>query len=131
MSALSDRSQRRVPYLAVALVVSAPALMWLGLAGSVAGLYAAAFILGFFMTSALPVGMEYSAEITAPTPGRHLQRVDPAGGPDLSGVRLPDGRHPDVFRVVRSLALRARRSAPPGRAGRVAPARTGTAPRDG
>ncbi len=68
MSALSDRSQRRVPYLAVALIVSAPALMWLGLAGSVAGLYAAAFILGFFMTSALPVGMEYSAEITAPTP---------------------------------------------------------------
>ncbi len=68
MSALSDRSQRRVPYLAVALIVSAPALMWLALAGSVAGLYAAAFILGFFMTSALPVGMEYSAEITAPTP---------------------------------------------------------------
>lgn len=68
ISALSDRSQRRVPYLAVALVISAPALMWLALAGSVTGLYAAAFILGFFMTSALPVGMEYSAEITAPTP---------------------------------------------------------------
>jgi hypothetical protein len=31
-------------------------------------LYAAAFVLGFFLTSALPVGMEYSAEITAPTP---------------------------------------------------------------
>ena len=68
ISALSDRSQRRVPYLAGALIISAPALMWLALAGSAAGLYAAAFILGFFMTSALPVGMEYSAEITAPTP---------------------------------------------------------------
>ena len=68
ISALSDRSQRRVPYLAGALVISAPALIWLTLAGSVVGLYAAAFLLGFFMTSALPVGMEYSAEITAPTP---------------------------------------------------------------
>jgi len=68
VSALSDRAQRRVPYLAVALIVSAPALLGLALAGSLAGLYAAAFVLGFFLTSALPVGMEYSAEITAPTP---------------------------------------------------------------
>lgn len=68
ISALSDRQQRRVPYLAVALVVSSFALLWLSLAGSLAGLYTSAFVLGFFMTSALPVGMQYSAEITAPTP---------------------------------------------------------------
>jgi MFS family permease len=68
ISALSDRSGRRVPYLAVALALAAPALLWVALAGSLAGLFAAAFLLGFFMTSALPVGMQYSAEITAPTP---------------------------------------------------------------
>jgi MFS family permease len=68
ISALSDRSRRRIPFLAAALLVSAPALLWLTLAGSLEGLFGAAFVLGFFMTSALPVGMQYSAEITAPTP---------------------------------------------------------------
>jgi MFS family permease len=68
MSALSDRSGRRLPYLTLALVASAPALVWLTFAGSLVSLLTAAFLLGFFMTSALPVGMQYAAEITAPTP---------------------------------------------------------------
>ena len=74
MSALSDRSGRRVPFLALALIVSAPALLWVTFAGSLAGLNAAAFLLGFFMTSALPVGMQYAAEITAP-----CRRARPTG----------------------------------------------------
>jgi MFS family permease len=68
MSSLSDRSGRRVPYLALSLVVAAPALLWLTFADSLLGLNAAAFLLGFFMTSALPVGLQYAAEITAPLP---------------------------------------------------------------
>ena len=68
MSALSDRSGRRVPFMALALVVAAPALLWLTFAGSLLGLYVAAFLVGFFMTSALPVGLQYAAEITAPLP---------------------------------------------------------------
>ncbi len=68
ISALSDWSRRRVPYLSLALVMSAPALVWLALAPSLAGLASAALLLGFFMTSALPVGMQYCAEITAPVP---------------------------------------------------------------
>jgi sugar phosphate permease len=68
MSALSDWARRRVPFLAVSLVASAPALLWLTFADSRIGLASAALLLGFFMTSALPVGMQYSAEITAPVP---------------------------------------------------------------
>lgn len=68
MSALSDRYQRRVPFMTLALVVAAPALLWVTFAGSVATLDAAALLLGFFMTSAFPVGMQYAAEITAPIP---------------------------------------------------------------
>lgn len=68
ISALSDRSGRRIPFLTVSLLVAAPALLWLTFAGSLAALDTAAFLLGFFMTSALPVGMQYAAEITAPTP---------------------------------------------------------------
>ena len=68
MSALSDRSGRRVPFMTLALVVAAPALVWVALADSVVTLDAAAFLLGFFLTSAFPVGMQYAAEITAPVP---------------------------------------------------------------
>ena len=68
LSALSDRSGRRVPFLTLAFTVAAPALVWVTFARSLAGLLAAAFVLGFFMTSAMPVGMQYSAEITYPTP---------------------------------------------------------------
>jgi sugar phosphate permease len=68
LSALSDRSQRRVPFLTLSLALSAPALVWLALAQSHVGVFAAAFVLGFFLTSAMPIGMQYSAEITVPTP---------------------------------------------------------------
>ena len=68
MSALSDRSGRRVPFMTLALVVAAPALLWLTFADSLLGLFVAAFLVGFFMTSALPVGLQYAAEITAPLP---------------------------------------------------------------
>ena len=68
LSALSDRSQRRVPFLTLSLALSAPALVWLALAQSHIGAFAAAFVLGFFLTSAMPIGMQYSAEITVPTP---------------------------------------------------------------
>ncbi|MET0838735.1 MAG: MFS transporter [Marmoricola sp.] len=68
ISALSDWRRRRVPFLALSLGVSAPALLWVTFADSRVGLAAAAFVLGFFLTSAMPVGMQYSAEITYPTP---------------------------------------------------------------
>lgn len=68
LSALSDRAQRRVPYLALSLTVAAPALLAIALVSSRLGLFVAAFTLGFFLTSALPVGMQYTAEITHPTP---------------------------------------------------------------
>ncbi len=68
LSALSDRARRRVPFLTLALAASAPALLWVALAHSRAGLFSSAFVLGFFLTSAMPIGMQYSAEITAPTP---------------------------------------------------------------
>jgi MFS-type transporter involved in bile tolerance (Atg22 family) len=68
LSALSDRARRRVPFLTLALGTAAPALLWLALAEARADLFVAAFVLGFSLTSAMPIGMQYSAEITAPTP---------------------------------------------------------------
>ena len=68
LSTLSDRAQLRVPFLTLSLAGSAPALLWLAVTESQAGLFVSAFVLGFFLTSAMPIGMQYSAEITVPTP---------------------------------------------------------------
>ncbi len=68
LSALSDRAGRRVPFLGLALIVAAPALLGVAFLTTIPLLFASAFVLGFFMTSAMPIGMQYSAEITAPTP---------------------------------------------------------------
>lgn len=66
--ALSDRQGRRQRYLMVAVVGAIPGLLGLTFATSPALLYASAAALGFFLVSALPVGMQYGAEITYPTP---------------------------------------------------------------
>ena len=106
ISALSDRSRRRVPFLAVALLVSGPALLWLALAGSLTGLFAAAFVLGFFMTSLLPVGMQYSAELTAPAPeGTSNGLIQLAGQASVVVVYLMSLTQTSAGSFVPSLAV--------------------------
>ncbi|PCE66007.1 MFS transporter [Sediminicola luteus] len=77
---LSDKYQKRKPFLvlciagmlpAVAGMAHAPELaQWLGMAHE--GVYqialASSFLLGFFVMSAGPIGFQYMAEITHPTP---------------------------------------------------------------
>ncbi len=65
---LSDRSRRRVPYILVSLAAAT-----LGLAGIVFVenyplLLVSAFVMGFFLLSAGPIGFQYGAEITYPAP---------------------------------------------------------------
>jgi MFS family permease len=91
ISAISDWVQQRVPFLTLALGASAPALLWVTFAGSRVSLAVAAFLLGFFLTSAMPVGMQYSAEITAPTPeGTSNGLVQLAGQSSVVVVYLMD-----------------------------------------
>ena len=65
---LSDRLRRRTPFIHLALVGAT-----LGLAGIAYGtsywlLLVASFVMGFFLLSAGPIGFQYGAEITYPTP---------------------------------------------------------------
>jgi MFS family permease len=68
LPALSDKQHKRKLYLYIAIIGGIPGLIGLTYATDLPLLFISAFVLGFFMVSALPVGMQYSAEITNPTP---------------------------------------------------------------
>jgi MFS family permease len=68
LPALSDRQGKRQRFLMLAFVGSIPGLVGLTFARSGLLLNGSAVLLGFFLVSAMPVGMQYAAEITYPTP---------------------------------------------------------------
>ena len=68
LPALSDKQGKRQPYLMLAFLGAIPGLIGLTFARSGILLYGSAIFLGFFLVSALPIGMQYAAEITYPTP---------------------------------------------------------------
>ena len=68
LPAFSDKSRKRQPYLMLAFLGAIPGLAGLAFAGTGLLLFPSAFLLGFFLVSAMPIGMQYAAEITYPTP---------------------------------------------------------------
>ena len=66
--ALSDRQRKRQLYLYVALIGAIPGLIGLTFATTSTLLFASAFVMGFFLVSAMPIAMQYAAEVTHPTP---------------------------------------------------------------
>jgi len=64
----SDRQRRRQPYILLGLLLAIPGLAGLTYATGSWSLFLSAFALGFFLVSTSPVGMQYAAEITQPTP---------------------------------------------------------------
>ncbi len=65
---LSDRSGKRKPWMLLGIAASIPSLVGLTFATSLLAISISAFFLGFFLTSVMPVGMQYSTEITWPVP---------------------------------------------------------------
>jgi len=65
---LSDRQRKRQRYLLLGVALTIPGLAGLTFAQSYPALLASTFFLGFFLVSTLPVGLQYVAEITRPTP---------------------------------------------------------------
>jgi cyanate permease len=65
---LSDRYRRRTPFLLLAVVGATIGLAGFTFAPSYGLLLVSAFVFGFFLLSAGPVGFQYGAEITYPAP---------------------------------------------------------------
>ena len=68
LSSLSDRQGKRVRFMIVALLATVPGMLGVAFASSALTLYVFAAALGFFLVAVLPIGMQYAAEITRPTP---------------------------------------------------------------
>ncbi|MCX6060168.1 MAG: MFS transporter [Chloroflexi bacterium] len=66
--ALSDKFRKRQLFLFISFIGAIPGLIGLTFASSGILLFISAFVLGFFLTSAMPVIMQYTAEVTHPTP---------------------------------------------------------------
>jgi MFS family permease len=68
LSALSDRQGKRVRFMVIALAASVPGLLGITFVSSTWLLFAFAAALGFFLVAILPIGMQYAAEVSYPTP---------------------------------------------------------------
>jgi cyanate permease len=68
MPMLSDHFRKRVPFLILALVGTIPGLAGIAFASNYGLLLASAFVMGFFLLSAGPIGFQYGAELTYPAP---------------------------------------------------------------
>ena len=68
LPAMSDKEQKRQRFLMLAFVGAIPGLLGVTFATSSLLLFGSAVMLGFFLVSAMPIGMQYAAEITYPTP---------------------------------------------------------------
>ena len=66
--AISDRQHKRRRYLLLGTLMAIPGLVGLTFAQSYWLLLLSGFVLGFFLISTSPIGMQYAAEITYPTP---------------------------------------------------------------
>ncbi len=68
MPSLSDRYRKRTPFLVLAVIGATLGLAGITYATSYWLLLASAFVLGFFLLSAGPIGFQYGAEIAYPAP---------------------------------------------------------------
>jgi len=68
MPIFSDRKKKRVPFIFLGFLLCIPGLVGLTFAKNEYLLYISGFFMGFFLVSASPIGMQYAAEITRPTP---------------------------------------------------------------
>lgn len=64
----SDRRRKRKPYIFLGIALAIPGLLGLTYATQAWLLFLSAFVFGFFLISANPIGMQYAAEIARPTP---------------------------------------------------------------
>jgi MFS family permease len=111
----SDRSHKRKKFLLIGILAAIPGLIGVTFATKEMAwlLYVSAFVMGFFITSTSPIGMQYAAEITQPTPeGTSNGLIQLFGQASvvfvylMSALKAPDGSFtPALLMLVGLLVL--------------------------
>jgi MFS family permease len=68
LPAISDKLHKRQPFILFGMALAIPGLIGLTFASAYWVLIISAFSLGFFLVSPFPIGLQYAAEVTNPTP---------------------------------------------------------------
>jgi MFS family permease len=109
---LSDRTGRRQLFLYIGLVMAIPGLIGIAFAQNLFTLLASGFVLGFFLISVNPIGMQYSAEVTFPTPEGTLNGLIQFFGQAsvvfvyiMEAFRNPDGSFTNALLLGAALLL--------------------------
>jgi MFS family permease len=68
LPAISDKQRKRQRYMLLSMLLAIPGLVGLTFATTTWVLLVSAFSMGFFLVAVFPIGLQYSAEITHPTP---------------------------------------------------------------
>ena len=94
----SDRQHKRQRYIMLGVVLAIPGLIGLTFATSFWLLLVSAFVLGFFLISTAPIGMQYASEVTQPTPeGTSNGLIQLVGQASvvfvyiMAALKMPDG----------------------------------------
>lgn len=82
---LSDKLRKRKPFLILTMIGLTPGLVGLTFATGFPLLLVSGFVLGFFIMSAGPIGFQYGAEISYPTPESSSQGLILLSG-QISGI---------------------------------------------
>ena len=85
LPALSDKKQKRKPFIVLCMVLMLPGLAGLTLFNDFVPMFISAFVFGFFIMSAGPIGFQYGAEKSYPAPESTSQGIILLTG-QLSGI---------------------------------------------
>ena len=64
----SDKQRKRKPYILLGLILAIPGFIGVTYATDATLLFISSFVMGFFLVSTFPIGMQYVTELTYPTP---------------------------------------------------------------
>jgi len=108
----SDRSHKRKKYLLLGVLAAIPGLIGLTFVKEFWLLCISAFTMGFFITSTSPIGMQYAAEITQPTPeGTSNGLIQLFGQASvvfvyfMEAIKAPDGSFTPALLIMVGLLL--------------------------
>jgi MFS family permease len=85
LPALSDKKRRRKPFIVICIIFMLPGLIGLTFFEAFIPMLISAFIFGFFIMSAGPIGFQYGAEKSYPAPESTSQGIILLAG-QISGI---------------------------------------------